>query len=64
MKILSEKKVLLVKIKYDNTMDGRAVALDYLDDKYGQTNWGIRRLGPIPTNEHSREGLLIAEVDI
>ncbi len=61
MKVISEKKVLLLEIEYSmKTGSGRQKVFDWLDEKYGQLKWRSRRSGPTSNGK----GLVVAEVEI
>jgi len=46
MKILSEKNVKILDIEYEPTILNRRNVENYLDVKYGKTNWSIRTIEP------------------
>jgi hypothetical protein len=62
MKVLSEKKVLILNIEYNSGGDGdeRNDVFDWLDKTYGDLKWRSRRSGPT----EGGKGLVIAEVEI
>ena len=59
MKVISEKKVLIVNVEY-NIEEGRKNVFDWLDKKYGELKWRSRRSGP----SGNGKGLIIAEIDL
>lgn len=63
MKVISEKKLIKIEIAYDNTShDGRVSVLDYLDKRFGEIGYSIKRSGPKPGCNGI--GLIIAHADI
>ena len=62
MKLLNEKKVLLLEIEYNcsSEIDERNDVFDWLDKTYGELKWRSRRSGPTAGGK----GLVIAEVKI
>jgi len=62
MKVLSEKKVLLLDIEYNSggEIEERNDVFDWLDKTYGELKWRSHRSGPT----EGGKGLVIAEVEI
>ena len=52
MKLISERKVIVIEIEYECSRAGdeRAAVFDWLDEKYGELKWRSRRSGPSPNN--------------
>jgi hypothetical protein len=64
MKILSEKKVLMLEIEYSNHRghDERHEVFDWLDKTYGELKWKTRRSGP--SEKNFTIGYMVVEVEV
>lgn len=59
MKILSEKKILKVSLRYD--LQEKDNVFDYLDKAYGEEKYRVTRSGPVVDG---CDGLMIVEVEL
>lgn len=46
MKVIKSKKVLVVEIEHENTLESRYEVLDHLHETYGADNYDTKRSGP------------------
>lgn len=62
MKIISEKKALILNIEYDNIKGERERVNQYLDDRFGVIGYRVKRGGPHPNK--AGKGLMIVQTDL
>ena len=63
MQIISETKVLILNIEYQNDRDAteRRKVIEYLDERFGKARYSIKRMGPKDNN--IGRGLMTIHVD-
>jgi len=63
MEVLSEKQFIVIEIAYARSTEAKLAVFEYLDERFGLYNYGIRRSGP-DLNLAPNTNRMVAEIEV